>query len=1130
MKKLLLYILLSSAGLLLLAGIAVSVAVYVVFTPEEVTPIAQRELEKMAHASWGTRVKVNFERAELTYFSTFPRMGICLNNGNIVTDTTGAPHDTLLVFGRLVVALSVNPATFFERRQLDLRLNEITIENFNVCAHVSENGKANWDVLLSDTLTKSNEPQDSIILFSQLRLQQITLTQGNLLYDNRQQNVMVEANHFSVGLRGSIAVDSADIDLALEVGALTVDYQDRRFSSRLPVKITIGQLRNNALHRHIRFEEAKITAGILNLAANGSLTYAALPIDINTSFNLRKSSLAEVLNLLPKHVIDFEDKLVATGKLDGRGTLAGKIGNGHYPLLKTSLRLSEGSLRSATYLKESGLQRVEASCRSTLDFSGRQRSFAIVDSIVLQSDSSRLFVSGKVDSIFAHPFIDVAVAGKVDFTRLAHDLQLNQNMAVRLHGAVDANVTGYCFLDDLRRGDYGRIYAMGDVRIDNVAFSCFNDSVSVVVPSLICSLSSNTTDSIRGRKRNRLLSGDISLDTLQLQWKNTLNSTLGKLNVKFRTDPPSDTAIVSMSTTVKVGNMQLTSGDSIRLRAQNARLVAVLRPQKISLSQPEYFVLFSADTVRGRVGQAISGKVTKPVFKTTMRPHRSRLATMDSASRSRYIDSVHRVNIRKSSDLKYELADGGMRDFIRHWDMTDSFACEYLRLRTPYFPLRIHLQNTSLRYDNGVLQLAGAQLKTGTSDLKLTGQATGIKSALLRNGKVRAKFAIDADSMNFTELIQAYNRGIDFAKQGAAQQDFISKFVLADADDDDVSDADSTLQQGVFEVPRNIDLELTTKVKKVSYGDIVLKGERQKAIRYGKIVIRDQTVSINPMVIYPDTGKIRLSVVYSAPTSQAANLGLTLEMEQINISEIIRYIPLIDTLAPMLQYFEGTVDCNIAATGELDSLAHLKLPFTTASCGLQGKDMVFLSNETFGSLTKEVGFMNHFMKLKTNRIDSIAVEMILDNSRLTVFPFMVSVDDYSVAVGGQQNLNGTFSYHISLLKFPIKTRIGTANFMENRGADITGSLKVTQKPDIHMVRHGKYKDLFTPAREIDLTATTINIRKEFHEHLQKSISDVIGEPLRTRPWQPRMATMADSMQQMLNLVDTAGVGFAVSAK
>ena len=88
--------------------IGVTVAINFIFTSEKLTPMVL----KVANSSMNA--KLNMERVELTFFSTFPRLGLQLTQGSLVSkaerDTLWEKTDSLVAFKKCVVV--VNPLDY----------------------------------------------------------------------------------------------------------------------------------------------------------------------------------------------------------------------------------------------------------------------------------------------------------------------------------------------------------------------------------------------------------------------------------------------------------------------------------------------------------------------------------------------------------------------------------------------------------------------------------------------------------------------------------------------------------------------------------------------------------------------------------------------------------------------------------------------------------------------------------------------------------------------------------------------------------------------------------------------------------------------------------------------------------
>lgn len=109
-------------------------------------------------------------------------------------------------------------------------------------------------------------------------------------------------------------------------------------------------------------------------------------------------------------------------------------------------------------------------------------------------------------------------------------------------------------------------------------------------------------------------------------------------------------------------------------------------------------------------------------------------------------------------------------------------------------------------------------------------------------------------------------------------------------------------------------------------------------------------------------------------------------------------------------------------------------------------------------------------------IDNIAVDLVVEDNKIEVFPFLVEMDRYRVAVGGTHNLDMTFNYHLSVLKSPVPFKLGI---------DITGNLDDFK----YKITKCKYKDLFKPAKSsvLDSTNVRLNVRQNIYEAIRKQL-------------------------------------------
>jgi hypothetical protein len=1063
------------AGLLAFVLIAVSAMIYIIFTPERITPVVVK------YANGYMNAHLECESVELTFFSTFPDFGVRLRNGSIVTphDTlSDCPQDTLLTFNDC--SISFNPLILYDENRLII--NSARLDRPSIYLYVNPEGKNNWDILSRD-----GSAADSTMNLPEITVKSISVADAGIIYDDRLQSLFVATDSMQISAKGT----PTDIDLSLKITALTTLYEDKSYTSKLPFALSTHVLCDKS-YRRFDVEQSTLSIGFVDFDIAGTAQRDTADIDIAMKFQLHASSFAGLMNAIPEHVVDMSEFDFA-GTLDFAGDINGVLGVDRYPAFAVSLQLKDGAVIDRKTEKPL-LRSVEIDCNAAIDPTNGSPSYIDVKNVYLKNPFTYLSLSGALNDIFTDPSVDVKLKGGIDFKALGQLLFADDSITA--NGKITTDIEGKFSVNDVASLNFGKINISGNIDVDNVTFDWPAEGIDLFAPLAKVRFGSNVTDSIRGRSIASLLRANVDIDSLRFRWKDELSLRAGQLFASFRTSEPKDTvAIVEMSAFARLNNLQLTTSDSLRLRATKIAALARLSPYTAEPSKPEVNAFVSLDTVRGRAAD-FAGYIDSTVVTVKICPRaerrRRQLSADDSIRRKTFIDSMVVAN-RNSSAIEFRLAEGETKQILSDWDISGSFAGKNIRVITPYFPLRTRLSRSSATFTSDKLSIKHTRLQTGRSDMEMSGDIEGIRRALLYNGRLKAVVSTRIDSIDCNEIVRALAAGSAYAANTGKMRDSVSNAILNDHPDRPIDSV------GVFVVPRNIDMELNASMKKVKYSRLNITQAD------GKIIVRNRSIRIPDMKIKSDIGNVDFSMVYKAPTTKGAYTGVDIHTERVQLKELINSIPILDSLTPMMRSFEGLVECDIIAVAEIDSMANLIMPQTTASCHISGKNMVLLDGETFALIAKKLYFKNR----ERNVIDSISVDLMLDDGTISVFPFVLSIDRYVAAVGGTQNLDLSFQYHISILKWPVPL--------------IKTGLNLWGNPDrIHYsIASRKYANLLTPVKEKSLSPTVINLRQKLHDGLRKSIDDILNENPENINRRIIPDTDSDTLQSLFKLDTTA---------
>ena len=286
--------------------LVVGLAIWVIFTPERLTPIVRsvaKEYVTCAHT---------IERVELTFVSSFPYVGLEINNFVVNNPMEGAPSDTVLAIPQLIVNLDVIALLKHDT----LSISNLSIPDIQANLFVDANGHANYDVL---SLEEDSVSEDSTGLpFDHIRIDKLELTATQVNFVNLQDTIDISLRDAAITAQ---VVDWNDIQLAIDakhINAVIAEEQlvkDLSLQLIIPAAVDLDRMR-------LTLHQANLVVDSLSMILDG---WAELGEHIKTNMRVTTSiwQLDDIMRLLPIELDNDITNLLAGGKvsLDATATI-----------------------------------------------------------------------------------------------------------------------------------------------------------------------------------------------------------------------------------------------------------------------------------------------------------------------------------------------------------------------------------------------------------------------------------------------------------------------------------------------------------------------------------------------------------------------------------------------------------------------------------------------------------------------------------------------------------------------------------------------------------------------------------------------------------------------------------------
>ena len=709
-------------------------------------------------------------------------------------------------------------------------------------------------------------------------------------------------------------------------------------------------------------------------------------------------------------------------------------------------------------------------------------------------------VSGSAsDLLGGDPLVDADAAVRISLDTLSQYMKRRSGM--ELSGNLSASVKGSARLSHLDPYQLAQADISGRLRSSGIKL--VSDSLSLTTDSLDIWLGAvgNTRDSSVAQGE-RMLALTAYVDTAYLSMKDRMRMVGRGLSLKAQNsaavlDKSDSSRFYPFGGRLDIGFLSLVGADTTFVAVSNSGSIFKISPKSGAPDVPVLTLDSSNKGVfmRGPVNRIFVRNLdvdAVAAMNSIERRRRSR-AFADSLMR-RYPDVppdslfarfrrargsrplpewLSEEDFRKR-DIRLNLGDSVTR-YLRDWDFDGSLSVGSAGVITPYFPLRNRLTDINASFNNNEIRFDSFSLASGRSQLSLSGDLRGLRSMLRGQGFLRLDMEVSSDSLNVNELLGAWQLG------SAYEPENLSATTLDIADEEyqemvtvDSLETSEVPAPALVVVPGNITADLRLKASDVTYSNLKIDTLATD------IAVRERCVQLTNTVARTDAGDIEFEGFYSTRTKQDLQTGFDLQLKDITAEKVIEMMPAVDSVMSMLKSFRGLLNCTVSATASMDTTMTILTPSINGVIRISGDDLT-LSGTAFNEIARKLMFKDR----TGGHIDHMSVEGLISDNRIEVFPFVLSVDRYTLAMSGVQNLDASFKYHVSVIDSPLPFRVGI---------DLSGNFDDFR----FKIGKPKYRNTNVPVFSEVIDETRINLRESIQDIFRRGVDNAIRENRRNR--------------------------------
>ena len=1146
------------------------VALQVILRPKVLTGIVNQ-----VAATYVDGGELTFDRVKASVIKDFPHLNFTIDGGALTYphdrfaafDSTlvekgrfpllragRAPErDTLASFHRLTASL--NYVTLLRKTSYDIR--RVELDRPRIFAHYYDSTAANWNILrLGGSEDTTSAPLPPI------RVQRVLLTgRPFIVYTNRQDTLLGVLRmkelafdgridtHDIPGSRVSLMADSLFLSarlpadtLSMGLDRLTLEGKDRKavltadakaFLSlrsagrmRIPVRLeadaTFPQRKDGVLE--VLLDRLGLRVATIDLTGSGGAVFRKDATEIRADASIEKCPLGDLLTAYQSN-FPILKKVRTDAVLDLRAHADGAVAKGRLPRIQAHLQVPDA------YLDYEGLGRRG---RISLDVDALTDEDLKLDldlnRVLVDIAGARLDVKGTAADLTGDdPFF--ALSGKVRARVDSLTGAFTAEKGITGTGSLTADIDGQARLSQLSLARIGQADIKGTAVIRDLRVDDTRDRLKAYVQQadLVLETKGNRIDD-NMRRGARVLALDATLDTLSATYKD--GTYIRGRGVRLLAQNAASILqggkeLTPLMGVLKFASLSMKDDDGLSAGVRDNTETFRVTPSTEDFRSPKLNLTSKSTGVRVRSGS--NGALLRDL-KFDITANKRLTGPGTRSRRAHLVDSLKDVypgvpedsllikyratrprralpawmqdaDFRKK-DIHISLSDA-LKQYYRDWDFGGSVSAGEARILYPAFPLRTQVKDLRGKVTGDRIDLDNVTVTAGNSDLSARASLTNLRRSILGRGTIGLEGLLSSNFLDANELMRAYAYWRTYEPEKAMEKasDEAVERAIASTELPDSADVSRLIV-----VPANLDAKVTLEASGIRYDSLEVTWAA------ADIAMKQRTLQITNALAASNMGDIYFEGFYSTRSKQDIKAGFDLNLVDITAEKVITLFPAVDTLMPMLRSFAGDLDCELAATSDVDTLMNLVLPSIDGVMRISGKDLS-ISGES--KEFKKIAKLLKFRDKGGANVDRMAVTGMVRDNVLEVFPFVLDVDRYVLAASGLQHLDESFKYHLSVIKSPLLVKFGI---------NIWGD-------DFDHIKYGlgkaKYRNVNVPVFTKQLDTVQYSLLASIHNIFELGVEKAIAENKAQQYVQTRMEetgySAADTLAAPASVADSVAV-------
>ena len=748
MKKALIITAWSLLGIVATVLIAFAIACYVIFTPARLTAIANQVADDYITCEY------EIGEVELTFFSTFPRVGVRADGLLIVNPMEGAQNDTVVEAKH--VTATVDVMAFLKRDFLCV--HEAILDDAQVHFYIAEDGKTN----LTDVFVSSPDEEEDTTAFAlpfdSLRVDGLRIKAKAITFVDAKDTI--EAALGKTELRAQ-AGSWDDIRLQLEAHDIDAKIKGETYADKVQLTLK-GDLAADLEVMAFDIHEAELALNEFEVQLAGAVALGDT-IDMDVRLQTGEWDIESLLGLVPAGFKESLKDLDIAGSIALDATAKGAYSETQMPLVTAHVNLKDGkgAYKPLPYV----LRDLTLDADAAVDLNKQQPSSVTINRLSAKTKQSRIEAEGTVDDVLEDMLMDLHLTLDANLPDFAYFMPKEMDLEGRAKGKANAKIR----MSDLSAMRLQKGDISADLTLTDIHYAM--DSMEAELPHTIARVH------IPNKKPSKpaVNWARIDLDTKHINFAmdTTIEADLGESMIQIEVSNVLNKGqdyYASVHTAALNGRFEDTHADM-----KNAALEAFIVGGK------QLSAKLKTDAMKANMGEELKAKTE----------------ALSIAAAATYDSKGENILLQWNPQLTINLKKGELNMPER-------------------LPETVYIPSIEFDYSNKEMSIANSRIELGRSDLNIKGNVRHIGEWFRHEKVLEGELDIVSDHCDANQLIVWFSDDKGSEESGETRVE--SQETRVKSQETRVESQESKEESGEIEpflVPTDVDLALNTNLKEV---------------------------------------------------------------------------------------------------------------------------------------------------------------------------------------------------------------------------------------------------------------------------------------------------------------------------